>query len=49
MSNEAKLALDGKTFTLPTVEGTEGEKAVDVSSLRATTGYITHQFMITPG
>jgi citrate synthase len=41
MSKEAKLELDGKVFTLPTVEGSEGEKAVDVSSLRATTGYIT--------
>jgi citrate synthase len=41
MSNEAKLELDGKTFSLPTVTGTEGEKAVDVSALRATTGYIT--------
>jgi citrate synthase len=41
MSNEAKLELDGKNFTLPTVTGSEGEKAIDVSSLRATTGYIT--------
>ncbi|HEY3932491.1 MAG TPA: citrate synthase [Verrucomicrobiae bacterium] len=41
MSTEAKLELDGKAFTLPTVVGTEGEKAVDISSLRATTGYIT--------
>ena len=41
MSKEAKLELDGKIFTLPTIEGSEGEKAVDVSSLRATTGYIT--------
>ena len=41
MSKEAKLELDGKVFTLPTVEGSEGEKAVDVSTLRATTGYIT--------
>src|SRR5208337_5080495 len=41
MNNEAKLELDGKTFTLPTVEGSEGEKAVDVSSLRANTNYIT--------
>jgi citrate synthase len=41
MSKEAKLELDGKVFTLPTVEGSEGEKAVDVSSLRANTGYIT--------
>ena len=41
MSKEAKLELDGKTYALPTVEGSEGEKAVDVSSLRASTGYIT--------
>jgi citrate synthase len=41
MSNEAKLELDGKSYTLPTVTGTEGEKAVDISSLRANTGYIT--------
>src|SRR5277367_1872692 len=41
MSKEAKLELDGKVFTLPTVEGSEGEKAVDVSGLRAATGYIT--------
>ena len=41
MSKEAKLELDGKVFTLPTVEGSEGEKAVDISSLRANTGYIT--------
>jgi len=41
MSKEAKLELDGKTFTLPTVTGSEGEKAVDVSALRANTNYIT--------
>src|SRR5882724_5633727 len=41
MSKEAKLELDGKTFTLPTLTGSEGEKAVDVSALRANTGYIT--------
>jgi citrate synthase len=41
MSNEAKLELDGKSYTLPTVTGTEGEKAVDISTLRSTTGYIT--------
>src|ERR1700744_3460834 len=41
MSNEAKLELDGKTFTLPTVVGTENEHAIDVSSLRANTNYIT--------
>ena len=41
MNKEAKLELDGKVYALPTVEGSEGEKAVDVSSLRANTGYIT--------
>ena len=41
MSTEAKLELDGKQFSLPTLVGTEGEKAVDISSLRASTGYIT--------
>ena len=41
MSNEAKLELDGKTFTLPTLTGSENEKAVDISALRANTGYIT--------
>ena len=41
MSKEAKLELEGKVYVLPTVEGSEGEKAVDVSSLRANTGHIT--------
>lgn len=41
MNKEAKLELDGKAYTLPTIEGTEGEKAVDISSLRANSGYIT--------
>jgi len=41
MSNQAKLELDGKSYTLPVVIGTEDEKAVDVSALRADTGYIT--------
>lgn len=37
----AKLEIEGKTYELPIVVGTEGEKAVDISSLRAQTGYIT--------
>jgi citrate synthase len=41
MNKEAKLELDGKVYLLPVIEGSEGEKAVDISSLRATTGYIT--------
>jgi citrate synthase len=38
---KAKLELDGKCYELPTITGTEGEKAVDISNLRETTGYIT--------
>ncbi|HNQ73571.1 MAG TPA: citrate synthase [Verrucomicrobiota bacterium] len=41
MNMQAKLELEGKTYSLPIVVGTEGEKAVDVSALRAETGYIT--------
>src|SRR5438094_6081896 len=41
MSTEAKLELNGKTHRLPTLEGTEGEKAIDVSNLRNETGFIT--------
>jgi citrate synthase len=41
MSKEAKLELNGKVHVLPIIEGSEGEKAVDISSLRASTGYIT--------
>lgn len=41
MSETAKIELDGKTYEFPVVEGTENEKAIDISSLRATTGYIT--------
>ncbi len=42
MSEEtAKLELNGKTYELPVVEGTENEKAVDISKLRGDSGYIT--------
>jgi citrate synthase len=37
----AKLELDGKLYELPEVVGSEGERAVDISSLRSNTGYIT--------
>jgi len=40
-ANSAKLEIDGKVFSLPIVVGTENEKAVDISTLRAQTGYIT--------
>src|SRR5678815_4852316 len=41
MERTAELKLDGKTSQLPIVEGTERELAVDISSLRNTTGVIT--------
>jgi citrate synthase len=37
----AQLTLDGKTFELPVFIGEEGEKAVDISSLRSQSGYVT--------
>jgi len=37
----AKFILDGKEYEFPTMEGTEGEKAVDITNLRNATGYIT--------
>jgi citrate synthase len=37
----AKLLLDGAEHELPVVTGTEGEKGIDIGSLRAATGAIT--------
>jgi citrate synthase len=37
----AKLIIDGKEFILPVIEGSEGEKGIDIRSLRQDTGYIT--------
>lgn len=37
----AKLAVDGKELDLRVLEGTEAEKALDVSALRSQTGLIT--------
>lgn len=37
----AKVELDGKVYELPVIEGVEGERAIDIRSLRAQTGYIT--------
>ena len=41
MSEYVKLIIDEKTYQLPVVEGTEGEKAIDIAELRQLTGYIT--------
>ena len=37
----AELRCDGQTIELPIVRGSEGEQAIDISRLRATTGLIT--------
>ena len=41
MSTTALLKFDDKELALPVITGTEGEKAIDISCLRADTGAIT--------
>ncbi len=41
MAETAQLRLGDKTIDLPIVEGTEGERAIDIRSLRSETGHIT--------
>ena len=41
MSEYAELRIAGKTYQLPVIEGTEGEKGIDIGDLRRMTGYIT--------
>ncbi len=41
MPNTVQIVVDGKTLTYPLVEGTEGERGVDISKLRAESGLIT--------
>ncbi len=40
-NDRAVLTVGGKTYELPVKTGTEGEMAIDITSLRATTGAIT--------
>jgi citrate synthase len=42
MSETAKIELDGKTIELPIEIGTEGERAIDITKLRAETKHITY-------
>ncbi len=42
MKKFAKLDLGDKTIELPIIEGSEGEKGIDISKLRASTGYISY-------
>lgn len=41
MSETARIILEGKEYEFPIVEGSENEKAIDISKLRAESGYIT--------
>lgn len=41
MSNVAKLKFDDQELDLPVIVGSEQEKALDISKLRGTTGFIT--------
>ena len=41
MSEKATLIVDGKEYEIPLITGTEGEQALDISSLRKQTGLIT--------
>src|SRR4051812_36703641 len=42
MAKTASLKIDDKDYPLPILEGTEGEKAIDTRTLRATTGHIAY-------
>ena len=41
MSDKATFTLDEKNYEFPVITGTENEKAVDISKLRAQSGYVT--------
>ena len=41
MASTAKLTYNGKQLDLPVIEGSEGERAVDISKLRAQLGLTT--------
>lgn len=41
MSKTAKLTIEGNTYELPIVIGTEGEHAIDITGLRSKSSYIT--------
>jgi citrate synthase len=41
MAGTAELIIEGKSYQYPTIEGSEGEKAIDIAKLRDETTYIT--------
>ena len=38
MTEHVKLIVEGETYHLPVVEGSEGEKAIDINDLRNSVG-----------
>ena len=42
MSETASLKLNGQTYDLPVITGSENEKAVDISKLRGASGLVTY-------
>ncbi|MEN8185373.1 MAG: citrate (Si)-synthase, partial [Myxococcota bacterium] len=41
MAEVAELRIGDQRVALPLIEGSEGERAIDIADLRAQTGYIT--------
>ncbi|MBW1888489.1 MAG: citrate synthase [Deltaproteobacteria bacterium] len=41
MEQSVKIMVDGKTYEMPIITGSEGERAIDISILRQETGLIT--------
>jgi len=44
MAKTAEIIIDGKSYTFPIVEGTEGELGIDISNLLEQTGAVTLDF-----
>ena len=42
MGDKVEIRADGQSVELPILEGTEGERAIDISKLRSKTGLITY-------
>ncbi|WP_309380670.1 citrate synthase [Cerasicoccus frondis] len=42
MDDTATIRIGNENYTLPILEGTEGERAIDTRKLRAQTGYVTY-------
>jgi len=42
MAKIAELTIDGNTYKLPVITGSEGEQAIDIASLRQQSGLITY-------